>query len=82
MLINNTTLAFFNDVCDRHDVAIRVSQSNDDGQFPITTSMISRYNVSESNVIYNGQPNLYKVNVNDCGGKTNSDAYSWYRPVC
>ncbi|CAF1351069.1 unnamed protein product [Rotaria sordida] len=40
MFITNTTLAFFNDTCGRHDVAIQASQSNDDGQFPIATSSI------------------------------------------
>lgn len=69
MTITNTTLAFFNNVCDRHDTAIQVSQSNDDGQFPIKINSIYRYNISESNIIFNGLPNLNKVNPNDCGGK-------------
>jgi hypothetical protein len=69
MSITNTTLAFFNDICDRHDVAIQVSQSNDDGQFPITTSSIFPYNISESNMIFNGLPNLNMVNPSACGGK-------------
>ena len=47
MSITNTTLAFFNDTCDRHDVAIQVSQRNDDGQFPIVTRSMFVYNSSE-----------------------------------
>ncbi|CAF0965964.1 unnamed protein product [Rotaria sordida] len=67
MLIRNTILAFFNDICNRHDIAIQVSQSNDDGQFPITTSLMFVYNTSETNQIFNGQPNLDAVNPRQCG---------------
>jgi hypothetical protein len=70
MVITNTTLAFFNTICDRHDTAIQVAQNNDDGQFPITTSSIFRYNISEANVIFNGEPNSWLVNPNNCGGKS------------
>ncbi|CAF3294066.1 unnamed protein product [Rotaria sp. Silwood2] len=67
MKITNTTLAFFNDTCDRHDVAIQVSQTNDDGQFPITTSSMFVYNTSQRNLIFNGKPNLGVVNPSRCG---------------
>ncbi|CAF1327808.1 unnamed protein product [Rotaria sordida] len=67
MFITNTTLAFFNDTCGRHDVAIQVSQSNDDGQFPIATSSMFVYNISQENLIFNGQPNLGVVNPSRCG---------------
>ncbi|CAF4657274.1 unnamed protein product [Rotaria sp. Silwood1] len=67
MKITNTTLAFFNDICDRHDVAIQVSQTNDDGQFPITTSAMFVYNTSQRNLIFNGKPNLGVVNPSRCG---------------
>ncbi|CAF4366562.1 unnamed protein product [Rotaria socialis] len=67
LLIRGVTLAFFNDTCDRHDVAIQVSQSNDDGQFPITTSSMLVYNTPADNIILNGQPNLGVVNPNQCG---------------
>lgn len=70
MSISNTVLADFNDVCERRDTAIQVSQSNDDGQFPITTNQITRDNISEANLIFNGKPNLNKVNPSDCGGRT------------
>ncbi|CAF5193711.1 unnamed protein product, partial [Rotaria magnacalcarata] len=69
MSITNTTLAFFNDTCDRHDVAIQVSQNNNDGQFPVTTSSIFVYNTSQANLIFNGQPNLNVVTPSKCGGK-------------
>lgn len=69
MSISNVILAFFNDICNRHDVAIQVSQSNDDGQFPITTNTIFVYNSSETNWIFNGLPNLGVVNPSQCGGK-------------
>lgn len=69
MSITNTTIAFFNDTCGRHDVAIQVSQRNDDGQFPITTSSMFVYNTSEDNLIFNGLPNLGVVNPSRCGGK-------------
>ncbi|CAF4012065.1 unnamed protein product [Rotaria sp. Silwood2] len=68
MLITNTTLAFFNNTCGRHDVAIQVSQSNNDGQFPIATSSMFVYNISEENLIFNGEPNLGVVNPSRCGG--------------
>lgn len=69
MILNNVMLAYFNDVCNRHDTAIQVSQSNDDGQFPITTSSMGVYNVSDANLIFNGKPNLGVVNPSQCGGK-------------
>lgn len=69
MLITDTTLAFFNNVCNRNDTAIQASQTNDDGQFPITTRSIYRYNISESNLIFNGQPNVEKVITGICVGK-------------
>ncbi|CAF4610731.1 unnamed protein product, partial [Rotaria magnacalcarata] len=46
MFITNTAIAYFNDVCGRHDTAIQVAQHNDDGQFPVFTSAISMFNVS------------------------------------
>ncbi|CAF3595884.1 unnamed protein product [Rotaria sordida] len=67
MSIINTTFAFFNDTCGRHDVAIQVSQRNDDGQFPITTRSLFVYNTSEENLIFNGLPNLGVVNPSRCG---------------
>lgn len=69
MNITNVTLAFFNDTCSRHDVAIQVSQDNDDGQHPITTNLMSVYNTSQINLIFNGRPNLDVVNPSDCVGK-------------
>lgn len=68
MSIANTTFAFFNNVCNRSDTAIQVSQKNDDGQFPISTSLISIYNSSYDNLIFNGQPNLAVVNPSRCTG--------------
>ncbi|CAF1656840.1 unnamed protein product, partial [Adineta ricciae] len=56
--IRNTTIALFNDVCGRHDTVIQVPQSNTDAKFPIETSSISRYNVSDSNIIFNGEPDI------------------------
>ena len=69
MLITNTILAYFNDTCNRHDVAIQVSQKNDDGQFPITTSSMFVYNTPSDNLIFNGLPNLGVVNPSRCEGK-------------
>ncbi|CAF3925163.1 unnamed protein product [Rotaria sp. Silwood2] len=66
MFITNTTLAFFNDVCGRHDTAIQVGQHNDDGQFPVMTSSMSIFNTSRRNIIFNGRPNLQVVNSADC----------------
>ena len=68
-MVKNSTLAFFNDVCGRRDVAIQVSQSNDDGQFPMSVALIEKVNVSQTNIVFNGLPNLAKVNPQDCGGK-------------
>ena len=75
MSISNTTLAYFNDTCDRHDVAIQVSQRNDDGQFPITTRSMFVYNTPRENLILNGQPNLNVVNPSRCGGKFIEESY-------
>lgn len=69
MAITNVTFAFFNNVCSRKDVVIRVSQHNDDGQHPVGTSSLSIYNTSRSNLIYNGRPNLGVVNPSDCVGQ-------------
>lgn len=69
MIITGSVLAFFNDTCGRHDTAIQVSQTNDDGQFPITISATKMYNISENNTIFNGKPNVERVNPNACGGK-------------
>ena len=69
MTITNVTLAYFNDICSRRDIAIQVAQHNDDGQFPVRTSLISLYNVSETNIIFNGRPNLDVVDPSDCVGK-------------
>ncbi|CAF2873113.1 unnamed protein product [Rotaria sp. Silwood2] len=66
MSITNVTLAFYNDICSRRDIAIQVSQNNDDGQHPIVTDHMSVYNTSYSSVIFNGRPNLDRVNPSDC----------------
>ncbi|CAF0819146.1 unnamed protein product [Rotaria sp. Silwood1] len=66
MTITNVTLGFFNDVCSRRDIAIQVSQNNDDGQHPVITNQMSTYNTSASNIIFNGRPNLGLVNPSDC----------------
>ncbi len=70
MIITNVTLAFYNDICLRRDIAIQVAQHNDDGQHPITTNLISVYNTSEMNLIFNGRPNLDVVDPSDCVGKS------------
>jgi hypothetical protein len=69
MTLTNVTFGFFNDVCSRHDVAIEVSQDNDDGQHPITASQLAYYNSSVANKIFNGRPNLDVVDPSDCVGK-------------
>lgn len=66
MIITNVTLAFFNDSCSRHDIAIQVAQHNDDGQHPIITNAMSIYNTSQMNLIFNGRPNLDVVDPSDC----------------
>ncbi|CAF0745209.1 unnamed protein product [Adineta steineri] len=67
MILTNVTFAYFNDMCgSRHDVAISVSQNNDDGQHPVTTSGISVYSSSPSNLVFNGRPNLDVVDPADC----------------
>lgn len=68
MIIKNVTLGFFNDICSRRDIAIQVTQHNDDGQHPVVTSSISFYNTSQSNLIFNGRPNIGVVNPSDCVG--------------
>jgi len=70
MIITNVTLAFFNDTCSRHDVAIQVAQHNDDGQHPIRTNLTSVYNTSQMNLIFNGRPNLDVVDPSDCVGQS------------
>lgn len=71
MFVINTTFAYFNDVCDRHDTALQISQHNDDGQFPVMTRSLSLFNVSRGNVILNGRPNVEVVNSADCVGELN-----------
>ncbi|CAM2722167.1 unnamed protein product [Rotaria socialis] len=66
MFITNTTLAFFNDACGRHDTAIQVGQHNDDGQFPVVTSAMHVFNTSRNNIIFNGRPNIQVLNSADC----------------
>ncbi|CAF5126945.1 unnamed protein product, partial [Rotaria magnacalcarata] len=58
MRITNVTFAFFNDICLRRDIAIQVSQNNDDGQHPVVTDHTSVYNTSSGNLVFNGRPNL------------------------
>lgn len=69
MTITNVTFGFFNDVCSRRDIAIQVSQNNDDGQHPVTINTASVYNTSTSNLVFNGRPNLDVVDPSDCVGK-------------
>lgn len=69
MTVTNVTFGYFNDVCSRRDIAIQVSQNNDDGQHPVTTNRLSIYNTSPSNLVFNGRPNLDVVNPSDCVGK-------------
>ena len=71
MMITNVTFGFYNDVCSRRDIAIQTSQNNDDGQHPVTTNQISVYNTSSSNLVFNGRPNLARVNPSDCVGRIN-----------
>ncbi|CAF3664415.1 unnamed protein product [Rotaria sordida] len=66
MTITNVILAFYNDICLRRDIAIQVGQHNDDGQHPVVTNLISVYNTSQMNLIFNGRPNLDVVNPSDC----------------
>jgi hypothetical protein len=76
MTVTNVTLAYFNDICSRHDVAISVSQHNDDGQHPMTTKQMAVYNTPLSNIIYSGRPNLDVVDPSDCVGKERSIEFS------
>ena len=69
MTVINTTFAFFNDVCRQHDVAFQTSQTNNFLQFPIRTGGISQYNNSESNLVYNGLPNIEAANDRSCRGE-------------
>lgn len=69
MIVRNVTLAYFNDICNRHDVAFQTSQINNDIQFPIRTELISSYNVSDFNVMYNGFPDRDAVSKRFCRGK-------------
>ena len=69
MRITNVTFGFFNDLCGRRDIAVRVSQHNDDGQHPVNTDTIRVYNSSQGNLICNGRPNIEVVNPSDCVGK-------------
>ncbi|CAF2125989.1 unnamed protein product [Rotaria magnacalcarata] len=66
--ITNVTFGFFNDICSRRDIAIQVSQDNDDGQHPVITSQISLYNISSGKKIFNGRPNIGVVDPSDCVG--------------
>ena len=67
--ITNVTFGFYNDICSRRDIAIQVSQNNDDGQHPVITSQLYLYNTSSANKIFNGRPNIGLVNPSDCVGK-------------
>ena len=69
MTVTNVTLAYFNDVCSRHDIGIRISQQNDDGSHPVNTDTMYVYNSSQGNLVFNGRPNLGAVNPSDCVGK-------------
>jgi len=69
MTITNVTFEFFNDICSRRDIAIEISQDNDDGQHPVMTSEIYVYNSSSTNLAFNGRPNLDVVDPSDCVGK-------------
>ena len=71
MTVVNVTYGYFNNVCSRRDIAISVSQENDDGQHPVVSSQATIYNSSVSNIIFNGRPNLNVVNPSDCVGKRN-----------
>jgi len=66
MTVSNVTMAYFNDVCSRHDIAIRIAQQNDDGSHPVNTDHMSVYNSSQGNRVFNGRPNLGVVNPSDC----------------
>lgn len=69
MNLDNVTYGYFNDICSRRDIAISVSQHNDDGQHPIVSSRAAYYSSSPSNIIFNGRPNIGVVNPSDCVGK-------------
>jgi hypothetical protein len=69
MIITNVTFGYYNDICSRRDIAIQVAQNDDDGQFPVRTSLMSLYNVSRGNIVFNGRPNLDVVDPSDCVGK-------------
>jgi hypothetical protein len=75
MRITNLTFGFFNNVCSRRDIAIEVSQDNDDGQHPIIISQSTYYNTSVANLIFNGRPNLGVVDPSDCVGKNNKTLF-------
>ncbi len=62
-------MAYFNDVCGRQDTAIQVAQHNDNGAFPIKASLMSLYNTAQTNIIFNGRPNLDVININNCYGE-------------
>ena len=69
MVVRNTTFAYFNDVCNRHDVAFQASQVNNDIQYPIRTELCWRSNVSDLNLMYNGYPNRDAVTRRVCRGE-------------
>ncbi len=65
----NVTFAYFNDICGRRDIAIQIGQHNDNGAFPVHTSLMSLYNTAQTNIIFNGRPNLGVINPTNCVGE-------------
>ncbi|OWF48083.1 fibrocystin-L-like [Mizuhopecten yessoensis] len=64
--VQSVTFAHFKTVCGTKDVMLTTDKANDDGQHPVVTREITKYNSENDSYFFIHRPNIDKVNPSDC----------------
>ncbi|XP_069115680.1 fibrocystin-L-like [Argopecten irradians] len=64
--VQDVTFAHFKTVCGTKDVMITTNKWNDDGQHPVETIRITKYNSDNDSYFFIHRPNIEKVNPSAC----------------
>ncbi|XP_021358207.1 fibrocystin-L-like [Mizuhopecten yessoensis] len=66
MNVEGVTFAHFKTVCGTKDVMLTTNKANDDGQHPVVTRKITKYNSEHDSSFFIHRPNIEKINPRDC----------------
>ncbi|XP_021351282.1 fibrocystin-L-like [Mizuhopecten yessoensis] len=66
MNVEGVTFAHFKTVCGTKDVMLTTNKANDDGQHPVVTKEITKYDSENDSSFFIHRPNIEKINPRDC----------------